>query len=347
LEASCNEVRLEADYVDRYNPPASSVVEDVIAAHAGLLMESNQTKALQRDFAEHEEEHLNQVLASRSPTKAERARLELQWKDTLEQMGENVRQITFDQRIKAFVACVTGLQLFGTCIRNLEQISGKEKANNLVVFFKRWAECVSYLLGAIQFMIVHFEEFNKMVRAASPALIGEDAEESSIDEDDGRGVTELSPQMRHMLEKVFIMLAPTLASNSIRHDLGTERLGRVLMESDAGDLSEGAFARVLHETLIVDMRLDGFLARADKLLGKLDKKSLGWQFLTFRLIESFIKYPIKDKETEQGLRDLLADLLVRQAGFEKADVTQATNLLKQRLEQKRIIEITKTRQKLI
>ena len=219
---------LDPHFADAYRPPTVRIVDRLIYSQLEILSNPDDTAKLRVDM-EDMEKYPEDLITDRSGDIIEGGdKIEVGDKN-VKQLANVMRSITDravdimadnEIKIEKFEVCMRMLQLYRTCLKYLQQIPGDEKVLHLNILLIRWSESTSHMLIGLQ-------AFLNEVEKNGLAII--------IDETETK--VKLKPNLRQLLERLLSLMPPSFAATYIKHDVGTEKLGRVLLEAKPDDYS--------------------------------------------------------------------------------------------------------------
>jgi hypothetical protein len=192
---------------------------------------------------------------------------------------------------------ITTLRAYTVALKNLEEVDLKKKAENLRIILEAWSRAIGYLIMLIR---ITFEV-----------------------EIDFGGVTmnldKIYGEFKPVILRSLLVTAPSLISGLLRNDLGTEKHRVILSAMNPANGNESVTVRFLNEALYADLRLPEFIRRIDALSKAIGGRQFFGESLLVKLLESYVRFPVKEEVEDREYRRIMAALNADIAGKRGAE----------------------------
>jgi len=206
------------------------------------------------------------------------------------------------------------LRTYSIVLKNLEEIGADQKELHMAVIIEAWARAIVYLIVIVRM------------------VFDEGIEVGGVNINFNKVFGERKP---FVLRCLFISL-PMIVSGYLRTDLGTEKLRKVLGNTDPAG-NESVAIRFLNEMLYLDLRLPDFMQRTKKFAGSIREKRYFVESLLVKLQDSYIRFPLEDESSDVEYRGLLAQLTVDASGKRGTERDKAISRRMQEMKKKQLV----------
>ena len=190
---------------------------------------------------------------------------------------------------------ITILKAYTIALKNLEEIDAEKKARSLQIVLNAWGRAIGYLIMLIRL-----------------------AFEKDIDLGGATISVEKLGELKPLVLRSLLIGVPNMIAGIIRNDLGTEKL-RLMFGSINPAGNESVTIRFLNEGLYLDLRLPEFNRRIEALRKAVSDKPFFKESLLVRLLDSYIRFPIKGETEDNEYRRTMATLSADMAGKRGGD----------------------------
>lgn len=214
------------------------------------------------------------------------------------------------------------LILYSRVFRNMEFISGDEKARHMRGLLRAWARFLTLFIFLIPNLVKHRSFFINGVKYE--ILAREEIEDEA-------------------LARFLMMSAPRAISGLIFENLGSEKLAGTLSD-EARFAGEPLISLFLRRCLYADLRLSGFIDVLNRTYEELRNLSYLSEALIWKMNYMY-KRLFLDEHEDQAFRKILARVLALRSGARGRKLSEVESQELQHLEKSRLIEVLRRQSK--